>query len=158
VWSAGVFSGHNSPSRIIPHLGQVSENASKPSRSEHWRIFHERESWLYFANDSRHFHPESGALTFESGTFSCTADVLTGKAARYDVNNSAPWSTVKSSNVVPYRESRQASVVLPSHEDPSCVVVEFDCADASPPEQVPAEYASTSAREKCQPIELFLHC
>jgi hypothetical protein len=33
------------PLRIVPARGQVSENVSKPSRSERWNVFHEDDSW-----------------------------------------------------------------------------------------------------------------
>ena len=36
VRCAGMSSSQHSPSRIKPHLGQVSENSMKPPRSEHW--------------------------------------------------------------------------------------------------------------------------
>ena len=36
VRSAGMVRAQHSPPRIIPHLGQVSENSSKPPKSEHW--------------------------------------------------------------------------------------------------------------------------
>jgi hypothetical protein len=105
-------SGKNSPATVIPQLGQVPEYSAKPSTSEHWRVFHERETGSYFANDSGHFQPEAGAFAVDSFAGSCCGYVLAGKAARYHVNNSAPRSAVKGADVIPYRERRENPVVL----------------------------------------------
>ncbi len=107
------------------------------------------------ANHSGHLPPQSAALpvrdAFPSGAGSVgNADVLTGEASRHDINTASPWASVKSSDVIPDRERREAAVVLSCHEYVSTVWVEFDSADGAPSEQDPAEDASTSAREKCQ--------
>ena len=49
----------HSPARIIPQRGQVSENSSKPARSEDWGVFHEDEARSHLANDARHVRPHS---------------------------------------------------------------------------------------------------
>ena len=36
VWGAGVVCSHNTPSRIIPHLGKVTEDSGKSSVNKHW--------------------------------------------------------------------------------------------------------------------------
>jgi hypothetical protein len=95
VRGTNVGSGNNSPLRIEPQRGQVSENSSKPPRSEHWRVFHEDVSGSYFANDPGHFHPKSASRAFNSGSLSGGADVLAGKPARNHVNNPAPRLSVK---------------------------------------------------------------
>jgi hypothetical protein len=66
VRRSDIGSTKHSPSRIKPHLGQVSENSSKSPRSENWRVFHERERRLYFTNDPGHFQPQSASLSVES--------------------------------------------------------------------------------------------
>ncbi len=63
---------------------------------------------------------------------------------------------VEGSYIIPDREGLEASVVLPGDQHVPCVGLELDGADAPPPEQLAAEDASTSAREKCQLIQLFL--
>jgi hypothetical protein len=68
---SGFGSAKHSPSRIVPCLGQVSENSSQPPRSKSWRVFHERELGSYFANDPGHFHPKSASFSVESITASC---------------------------------------------------------------------------------------
>jgi len=150
---SGVASPEHSPSCIIPQRGQVAENTSKSARSEHWGVFHEDESRSYFANDPRHLSPEAGAGAVDAGALPCSADVLARESTRHHVNTAAPWSSVKGSHVIPDRERREAPVVLASHENACCVAVKLDGADGAPVEQVPAEDASTSAREKSQLIK-----
>jgi hypothetical protein len=72
---------------------------------------------------------------------------LAGKAARYNVNNAAPWSSVKGLNVIPNRERRENAVILSGGKYASCVGFPFDGADSSPSEEVTPEYSSTSACE-----------
>jgi hypothetical protein len=138
----------HSPIRIEPHLGKISKDTLKPSpSSEHWGVLHIDESGSYFANDTGHFLPESRLLAFDSCTFPGCADVLAGESSRHHVNTSAPSSSVKGSHVIPDRERLETPVVLTRHEYASGILVVFDGADGSPPEQSASENASTSARE-----------
>jgi hypothetical protein len=148
VGSSDIGSSQHSPSSIEPHRGQVSENHSESSNSEHWRVFHERIAWSYFTDDSRHFHPESGALAGDSGALSGGADVLTGKAARNHVNTAAPRSSVKAPNVIPYRERREKAVILSGDKYARGIGVVLDGADGAPAEEVSSEYASTCPGEQ----------
>ena len=107
-----MVSAEHSPSRIHPHLGQVSENSAKPPRSEHWRVFHVRELWSYFVNDPGHFHPEAGSLAVDSCAFSSGANVLAREPAADDIDVSAPPIPVEGSHVVPYWERVEDSVAL----------------------------------------------
>jgi hypothetical protein len=110
--SADVVRSEHCPFRIIPEFGQVSKNASKPSSSERWGVFHERESRSYLANDPRHVSPKARAGAIDSSPLAGEADVLTGKAARNDVNMASPRAAVKGSHVIPDRERREGSVIL----------------------------------------------
>jgi hypothetical protein len=156
VRCASMDCSEHTPSRIVPHRGQVAENSSETPGSEHWAVFHEDVSRSYLANDARHLSPESGAGAVESGPVASGADVLAGKASRNDINTAAPWSSVKGLHVIPDGKRRQASVVLSRHKNACGVGIALDGADGSPSEQVPAEDASTSAREKSQLIEHLL--
>jgi hypothetical protein len=71
VWRTHVNRSQHSPFRIVPHLGQVSENTTKPPKSEGGRVFHKREGWSYFTDDSGHFHPQSASLTVKTCSVSC---------------------------------------------------------------------------------------
>jgi hypothetical protein len=156
VGSAGVVSSKHSPSRIKPHRGQVGKNSSESPSSEHWRVFHVCVSRLNFANDAGHFHPQSASLSLDSGAFPGSTDVLTRKAARYNVNKPSPWASVKGPNVIPDWEGRENSVILSLGKNASGIGFPFDGANGAPSKQFAAEYSSTSAREKSQLIQSLL--
>lgn len=138
---------HNSPPRIKPQRGKVTEDHGKASRNKQRTVFHPHESRSYLTDDARHLAPETGSLAGDAGALSGAANVLARKAARYHVNTASPWASVKGAHVIPDRERREAPVVLSGHENASCVAVVLDGADASPSEEVAAENASTSTRE-----------
>ncbi|AMM23205.1 hypothetical protein AX767_01545 [Variovorax sp. PAMC 28711] len=72
---------------------------------------------MYFANDPRHFAPETGAFTIKSFATTGCADVLAGEAASHDINTASPRSAVKGSHVIPNRERGESAVVLARDED-----------------------------------------
>jgi hypothetical protein len=152
VGSPGVARSHNSPSCIEPHRGKVKQDQSKPSSHKHRAVFHPHEAGSNFTNNPRHLSPESRAGTTDPGALAGGANVLAWEPARNHVNNSAPRLAVKGSHVIPDREGRKASVVLPGDQHIAGVGVELDGADGSPPEERSPEYAATSACEKCQLI------
>jgi hypothetical protein len=147
-----MHSSEHTPFCIIPQRGQVSENSSKPARSEHWAVFHERVSRSNLANNPCELRPQATSLAVDACAFSCRADILAWEAARNHVNNPAPRSTVKGANVVPNRERREKSVVLAGAQNSSGVGVALNSAHGSPSEEFASEYAATSAREKSQLI------
>jgi hypothetical protein len=71
VGRSGVVRAQHTPFRIEPQRGQVSENSSKPPRSEHWGVFHEDETGSNLANDPGKFAPKPGPGASDSGAFSC---------------------------------------------------------------------------------------
>jgi hypothetical protein len=79
---------------------------------------------------------------------------LARKAPRNHINNSSPRLSIKSSHIIPNRESFETSVVLPCDKYITGVFVELDGTDGSPSEQFASEYSSTSAREKSQLIHI----
>jgi hypothetical protein len=155
---SNVGSSHNSPARVIPERGKVGEDSFKSSMNEHWAVLHEDVLGSYFANHPRHVPPHAGALSVKTVALAGDADVLAGKAARNDVNNAAPWSSVKGLHVIPNRERREKPVVLPCDKYACCVGLPLDGAHGSPSKQVPAENSSTSAREKSQLMHALPPC
>nr|WP_290564883.1 hypothetical protein [Akkermansia sp.] len=145
---AHVVRSQHHPFRIIPDRGQVSKNTSKPASSEHWGVLHKDKSWSYLANNPAHFPPEPGTLPINTGSFSCRGNVLAREASRYHVNKAAPRSSVKGAYVIPNRERREYSVILPGEQYACGIGFEFDGANGADSEQFAAKYASTSAREK----------
>jgi hypothetical protein len=147
VGRSGMVRSHNSPPRIKPQRGKVTEDHGKSSGNKHRAVFHPHESRSYLTDDARHLAPETGSLAGDAGALSGDADVLAGESARYHVNTASPWASVKGADVIPDRERREAPVVLSGHENASGVAVVLDGADAAPSEEVAAENASTSTRE-----------
>jgi hypothetical protein len=117
---------------MIPDFGQVSENSSKSSRSEHWGVFHVCVAGSNLANDSVHFRPEAGAGAGDAGTFACGADVLTGEAACDDVDVASEGCAVEGADVVPDGEEGEVSEFLVVEEDGSGVGFDFASCDRSP--------------------------
>ena len=156
VRGGNVMRSHNSPPCIKPHFGKVTEDGSKSSaHSKHWTILDEHPfSRTHFIDNSRHVLPHTGSLSVNPCSFSGGADVLAGKASRYDINTASPRSSVKGLNVVPDRERRQRAIVLSVHQDGSCVGVPFHSADGPPSKEMSSENSSTSACEKSQLMHL----
>lgn len=146
----GVGRRYDSPARIIPQRGQVSENGSEPPSSESWRVLHEDVVGFHFANDSDKFLPQSAAWVFESESLPSDADALTGKSARNHVNNASPRASVEGADIVPDRERRERAVVLPSQEDFALMLSDLDGADGAPAEQFPAEDAAAGPGEESE--------
>jgi hypothetical protein len=154
--SAGVGRRKHSPFDIEPHRGQVSENSSESPRSEHWAVFHFDSAGLNFANDPRHFCPESASLAVEPVSGAGGANVLAGKASSHNVNNSSPSASIKGSNVIPNRERRKGAIVLACDEDRLSVGIKFNGAYASISPQLACKDSSASAREKMKLIQNYL--
>jgi hypothetical protein len=138
--------------RIKPQRGQVSENSSKSPRSESWAVFHEDVSGSNFANDAGHVVPHAAAFSIKPRSVPGNADVLAREPSRHDVNNSAPWLSVKRLHVIPNRERREGSIVLSCHKHGLSVRLPLDGADCSVSKQLPCEDAATSACEKMKLI------
>lgn len=94
---ANVGSWNVMPFRIIPDLGQVSENSAKPSaRPLTWAskqvcdVLQENELRSYFANKSRDFRPKAGSGSVsETSALSGNADVLAREAPADDIDSNS---------------------------------------------------------------------
>jgi hypothetical protein len=119
----------------------------KPPRSEHWRVFHEREARSYLTNDTCHLAPEAAALAVDPSASAGAGDVLAREATRDDIHESSPGSPVESADIVPHREGLEGAIVLSGEQHASGVGLDLDGADGTPAEQPASENAATSARE-----------
>ena len=158
MWSAGVGRRYDTPLRIEPQRGQVSKNNSESPRSERWAVLHVDVAGSNVANHPRKFAPESGAFAVEPVPGAGKADVLAGEAARYDINNAVPWSSVKTAHVSPNRERAEGSIVLSLRQNLCGVGITLNGDNGSPAKEVPSENSSTSACEKSQLIHCSLSC
>jgi hypothetical protein len=143
VGGAHVVSSENSPSRIKPQRGQVFENSVESPRSEHWRVFHERELGSYFTNDPGHFHPEPRALSVKPCALSGAADVLAWESTGHHAHGACPGPAVECAHVIPHWEARQQSVALAGQQHASGVGIKLNSADGAPSKQVPTQDAAS---------------
>lgn len=133
-----------------PHLGQVSENPSKPSSNEHWTVFHEDEAGSNLANDPSHFRPKPRPFSVESGPSTRGADVLAGEASADNIDPSSPVDSVEGLNIVPDWEPGQESVPLSLEEDSPRVFLQLNGADWHMAEKESAKDSATGSGEEVQ--------
>jgi hypothetical protein len=133
VWRSSIGSGYNSPDRVIPDLGQLSDHGAPiwwPSSISHkdaWDVLQDDEFWSHLPNDAECIGPEVpviiGALA-ESGV----AMWLTREASTENIHDSTPGSSVKTFDVVPDGSVIEVAVFDPGLDDPLAVFVPFDVA------------------------------
>jgi len=101
-------------------------------------------------HDSTHFRPKIIGCVFSR----CGVAVsLARKSSSDDINNAAPRSAVKGTNVIPYREwGSKASIILSLCKSASAVPIQLDSADGSESKHLRGKQASTNTREKSQLI------
>src|SRR5688572_20428858 len=76
------------PNRVVPAIGQVSENSSKSPVKQSWNVFHEHVSGSKVANDSSELRPQAAPLAIEAGVVGIGgADVLTGEPAGDEIDS-----------------------------------------------------------------------
>ena len=85
VWGTNGARRYAMPFRVMPDLGQVSENLAHPSTKQHCHVLHDRVARSYQANGSKKPPPEAGTLTGKAGACACKADVLARKSADDDI-------------------------------------------------------------------------
>jgi len=135
------------PDRIIPALGQVSENSSEvPVSKESWNVLQERVAGSYFANDPGGVRPHVSGVIGASA-FARGGEGLTGEAAGDDVNSAAPGPAVEGPHVIKDLEGFEVSVPLPGPDDFLPVWVVLDSADGSPSEKDGGEESTSCAGE-----------
>jgi hypothetical protein len=134
VRGSGFESGISSPFRIVPQFGKLSDHGSPvrwPSSIAHidaWYVLQQDESGLHFANDPECIGPEVSVVVEVS--FTCHAVWLARKSCGDEVS-SAPRSSVKSLDVVPYGGIAEVSVADVGSYDGLTVGVMFDVTDCS---------------------------
>ena len=89
VGRAKVPSRYAVPFRIIPDLGQVSENVAKPSTKQLCAVFQEDVSWLQLANEAESFGPEAASRVRKPKAFSGNADALAREAPGDDIDGNS---------------------------------------------------------------------
>ena len=140
---ADVDRAEHSPSRMEPHLGQVAEYDSKPPRSEHWAVFHERVTGSNLEKDSSHLGPEPRAFTIDPGALASRANVLAREAAGNNIDAASPGFPIECAHIVPDGKRFEASVTLPGEEDAAGVGSNLNSASGAPSKEAPSQDASS---------------
>lgn len=133
-----------------PHLGQVSENPSKPSSNEHWTVFHEDEAGSNLANDPSHFRPKPRPFSVESCPPARGADVLAWEPSTDNIDSASPVVSIEGPNIVPDGKPGQESVPLSLEQDSPRVFLQLDGADWHMAEKESAEDSATGSGEEVQ--------
>jgi hypothetical protein len=79
---------------------------------------------------------------------------LARESARDDIHQPTPRLAIEGCDIIPDWEWFEASIILSDDKDAPGIVIDFNGADSAPSEQFAAEYAASSACEKCQLIHL----
>jgi hypothetical protein len=148
VRRSGIVRPQHTPFRIEPQRGQVSENSSKPSISEHWGVFHEDEAGSNLANDPGHLSPKAGSLSVNPCALPGAGDVLAGESPGHNINPPSPGVAVEGSDVIPHGEPWEDAVSLSLEQNPPRVFLQFDGADWNMSEKESAEDSSPCPRKK----------
>jgi len=119
----------HSPSRIVPHRGQVPENSSEPPRSEHWRVFHEHVSRSHLANDTGHLLPKPASRSADTGSAPGATDVLARESAGDNVDEPSPWSAVELSDISKDGKPGKTPVLLPCRQNLLAILIDLDGTD-----------------------------
>jgi hypothetical protein len=149
-----VGSRYNSPDRIIPQAGKVSENDSHSPSKQRWYVLHEHVSGSYLANDPGKLFPEAASCSGDPDSFSGDGYVLAGKTSGDTVNESAPGVSVKVAYILPDGESLENSVPLSCEQDFPAVGINLDSTDASESEEEVGKDTAACSCEQVQCSEL----
>jgi hypothetical protein len=88
------------PFRIIPDLGQVSENPVKSATAEHGNVFHDDVAWSYLVNNSGVLAPEAAPRSRDACAFSRSGDILAGESSANNLSCSPELVTDECFNIV----------------------------------------------------------
>lgn len=133
------------PFRVVPALGQASENSAHPPTKQRCNVFHDDVFRSYSANDSEHVEPQPAAVAFNARASAGVRKILAREPTTNNVGSSAPRFAVKRFDVVMYRHLRP---MLPQHGP----AVRFDLAEANGrhPGPLKAEAETADAGEQVE--------
>jgi hypothetical protein len=147
VRCADVGSAVNTPARIVPDVGQRTDDDCKASPTVDGKksadVLDERERRRGFCDDPDEFAEKSAACAgADASALPCDADVLTWEASDDDVNNAAKSNCRETDDV----SSKEHLPVLFEHG--AAMLVPFDATNRLPPQQAPSLDAPAAAREE----------
>lgn len=114
--------GEQTPLRIEPELGKITEDMGKSCANNSWDVLQEHVSGFHVADDPCDVGPEPTVVVSAQPLPRC-GERLAGEACSDDVHSATPWASVEGAEVRPDRRSIQARLVHPRHESGRCVGV-----------------------------------
>jgi hypothetical protein len=157
VGRSGVVRAQHTPFRIVPQRGQVSENSSKPSTSEHWGVFHEDEAGSNLANDPSKLRPKAGACPSDPCPLPGRGNVLAGEPSAYRVHLPGPRRSVEGFDIIPDWEPGKEPIPLSLEENGSRVFTQLDGADWHMAEKDSAKDSAAGPGEQVQFTKWNIH-
>jgi hypothetical protein len=163
VGRSSIGSGYNSPFRVIPDFGQLSDHGAAiwwPSITSHkdaWHVLQDDEFWSHLPNDAECIGPEVPVIIgapAESGV----AMWLTREASTENIHRSTPGSSVETFDVVPDGSVVEVAVSDTGLDDLLAVFVPLDVADGPGGEsrQSEAETEATVPAEEGH-LGMYIH-
>lgn len=122
--------GEQTPFRIEPELGKVTEDVREPVLDDSGDVLQEHPSRSHFADDAGDFRPEP-TVVVNSTSFACSAERLAGEPGSDDIHAATPRVAVEGGKVRPDRSLIQPRLAHPFHEDGRCVAVPLNVSHGS---------------------------
>jgi hypothetical protein len=136
-----VGSSNALPLRVIPDLGQVSENSLHSPSKQSCDVLHDDVAGSKLANDSRIFRPQSAAFAVDSRPLASVRNILAGESSADDVNGSEVIDSAFSDIAEPLGVREMA------FEHSPAVIVDFDLPDGFDSRALEAKIKSSDSAE-----------
>lgn len=114
--------GEQTPFRIEPEVGKVTENMGKSCSNNSWDVLQEHVAGFHVADDPCDVGPEP-TLVVSAQPLACCAERLAGETGSDEIHSATPRATVEGGEVIPDRSLIQARLCHPRHESGRCVGV-----------------------------------
>lgn len=130
VRGTNVGRGVQTPFRIEPEFGKVTENMGKSCTNNSWDVLQEHVAGFHVADDPCDVGPEP-TVVVSSQPLPSRREGLAGETGSDEIHSATPCSTVERGEVRPDRSPIQARLVHPRHESGRCVGVPLNVSHGS---------------------------
>jgi hypothetical protein len=143
------------PFRIEPELGKITEDKRETSPNKLGDVFQEHETWSHITNDSFDGRPNP-AVVLNSQLFACLTERLAWEPCSDAIHFSTPSLAIKGCEIVPDRSFIQGLLTHPGHESGRCVGVPLNVSHGSgiDASKFESEFKSTVSATEVDAVEL----
>jgi hypothetical protein len=134
------------PFRIEPELGKVTEDMGKSCSNNSWDVLQEEVLGCHVAHDLCDFRPKP-AFVVSAQLLPSKAERLAGEAGSDEIHSATPCRTVERAEVRPDRSLIQLRLCHPRHESGRCVGIPLNVSHGSGDSSQSEFKASVSAAE-----------